>query len=243
MERLSLTLEEKTDSKKTNVALIGDFKVSYQVEQDIRILYQEIFLEEAYHFISENPRPVIIDAGSNVGVSVLYFKHLFPQSQVIAFEANPFAFALLKQNIAQNLIDGVTLHWIALYDKKTTLPFFINFHTHSYAGSLKYGFGTKQKILVPSAPLSDYLSDWKGIDLIKLDIEGAEREVIRDLWMSGMLRKCKQYILEYHQIPGESNGFDELCQPFLENGFTRIILSEVEHDSKMKVVHVSFTRI
>jgi FkbM family methyltransferase len=43
--------------------------------------------------------PVIIDCGGNIGLSVLYFKYLFPNSVITVFEPSPPVFEILKENI------------------------------------------------------------------------------------------------------------------------------------------------
>ena len=59
---------------------------------------QEIFIDEVYAFDCPIPHPTIIDCGSNVGVSIAYFKILYPQAHVIGFEADPEIFAYLNHN-------------------------------------------------------------------------------------------------------------------------------------------------
>src|SRR5690242_16797657 len=42
--------------------------------------YKQLFVDEIYRFETKEPRPYIIDGGANVGLSVLYFKTLFPDA-------------------------------------------------------------------------------------------------------------------------------------------------------------------
>ena len=51
--------------------------------------YREIFIQELYRFETSNPAPVIIDCGANCGLSVVYFKQLFPAAKIVAVEADP----------------------------------------------------------------------------------------------------------------------------------------------------------
>jgi FkbM family methyltransferase len=73
-----------------------------------------IFFEETYFFRAASPEPVILDCGSNIGMSVLYFKMLYPAARIIA----PAAFAKLRDNVARNSLTGVTLHNCALSDEE-----------------------------------------------------------------------------------------------------------------------------
>ena len=44
--------------------------------------YLEIFVEEIYRFQTTRPAPLIVDGGANCGMSVVYFKRLFPDAQL-----------------------------------------------------------------------------------------------------------------------------------------------------------------
>jgi hypothetical protein len=72
--------------------------------KEYHILKREIFSEHRYHFETDNPRPFIIDIGSYIGLSTLYFKRLFPHSTILAFEPHPEAFQLLTHNLDFNRI-------------------------------------------------------------------------------------------------------------------------------------------
>ncbi len=61
----------------------------------------EIFVEEVYRFQSDTNTPLIIDCGSNIGLSIIYFKRLFPEAKIIGFEPDNEIFKILENNINQ----------------------------------------------------------------------------------------------------------------------------------------------
>ncbi len=97
---------------------IFGFKVNANSPQVLYQLFREIFIERVYYFECEHDKPKIIDAGANIGLSVLYFKFLFPNSKIIAIEPDPIAFEYLEENIAQNKIQGVELIKACVSDQK-----------------------------------------------------------------------------------------------------------------------------
>jgi hypothetical protein len=72
-----------------------------------------------------------------------------------------------------------------------------------------------KQIVVQSRRLSDYIEG--PIDLLKLDVEGAEDRVICDLAQSGKLRWIRQVIVEYHHnMPGQQSKLADFLRT-LEN--------------------------
>src|SRR5215467_13838161 len=65
----------------------------------ISFLFGEIFLRGEYLFASKSPSPVILDCGANIGMASLFFKWLYPQSVVYAFEPDKNTFLMLQKNI------------------------------------------------------------------------------------------------------------------------------------------------
>lgn len=61
----------------------------FEIADNLSFLFQykEIFVDEYYKFKSDNESPVIYDCGSNVGTSCAYFKMIYPNSKIKAFEA------------------------------------------------------------------------------------------------------------------------------------------------------------
>jgi hypothetical protein len=69
--------------------------------------FKEMFVDETYRFESESGRPIIYDCGANIGISILYFKRIYPHSKIKAFEADPTISKILKINLQKNNINDV----------------------------------------------------------------------------------------------------------------------------------------
>lgn len=168
-------------------------------------LYREIFLNEVYAFSSENSQPFIVDCGANIGMTVFYFKTLYPESEIWAFEPNPGAFELLEKNVKINGIQDVKLFHCALSDVEGQLDFYIPAQRGSLNASSQNNSSSHQ-ITVEGKQLSKLLPD-RVIDLIKIDIEGDEVKVVKDLHESKVLRSVRELVIEYHPHKQE-NGDD-----------------------------------
>ena len=85
--------------------------------------YAEIFQKQIYQFPAQTPAPRIIDCGANIGLSVIYFKRLHPESRITAFEPDPQIFSVLKDNIRQCGYADVELVNKAVWTEAATLEF------------------------------------------------------------------------------------------------------------------------
>jgi FkbM family methyltransferase len=165
----------------------------------LHTLFYDIFLLKPYSFKTSNIRPLIIDCGAHIGMSVLYFKKLFSDSKIIAIEANPYAYKLLEKNIKNNDLTGITTYNAILSDKKGKMSFYINDNMGTFNGSVRKDIGGTTELIVKSMPLSELISGIsEKIDLVKIDVEGSESVIISDLSNSSLLGIPEQYIIEYH---------------------------------------------
>ncbi|MEO8086128.1 MAG: FkbM family methyltransferase [Bacteroidota bacterium] len=178
----------------------------------------EIFEEEELRFNSSAVNPLIYDCGANVGISSLYFKKLFPGAVVKAFEPDPDVFKCLEKNVSRNHIHGIELFQKAIWTENGRLTFSSE---GADGGSLVSGSG--KKIEVESVRLKDLLGKEKEVDLLKIDIEGAEVDVINDIREE--LNKVKLLFVEYHSRPGQPQRLDELCHSISSAGFRYYIRS------------------
>lgn len=85
------------------------------------ILCKDIFINRIHHFEAEQPVPFILDCGSNFGVSILYFKHVYPQARMIGFEPDSTIFPHLQENFVRNQLTDVKLVQAALAVRKATV--------------------------------------------------------------------------------------------------------------------------
>lgn len=174
---------------------IAGCRIEYFNRSDALFLLHEIFVNAEYFFSAATPTPRIIDCGANIGMATLFFKALYPGASITAVEAAPATFERLKQNVTNNHLRDVTLINAAVAAHEGTMAMQAE---HSEPGSLiaSTGQATGAKRGVPAITLSSLLE--RPADFVKLDVEGAEYAVVRELVASGRLRHVAQMILEFH---------------------------------------------
>ena len=173
--------------------------------------YREIFLELLYKFEASNNQPVIYDCGANIGVSCLYFKSLYPDARIIALEADPEIAKILQNNISKNNLSNVEVINKAVWTKNSTIEFGVE---SSDAGSI---YLDSNKISVNSLRLKDMIQKEDKIDMLKIDIEGAENVVIPDC--KEVLDKVENLFLEYHSWKGKNQNLDVIIKILADTGF------------------------
>ena len=104
---------------------IDGITFSFVNEVEFAYLYDEIFYLNEYGFAANTTAPLIIDCGAHIGISTLYFKKLYPQAKVIAFEPNPETFKLLELNVRQNNLRNVELVNAAVSDSTEEIDFYV----------------------------------------------------------------------------------------------------------------------
>ncbi len=216
-ERVSLVKARLFRRDKTG--LLG-FKVAKSGERSFQIIVREIFFKGEYKFRAEVEAPVIFDCGANIGLATLYFKYIYPKSHITAFEADPENVRVLNENIANNRLENVTVHGVMLagHDGEATF----------YSGSGPAGDllgstnpnrdSNPRQVKLRAAKLSGFVD--RQIDLLKLDVEGAEFDVLTDLIESGKINGIKRMVIEYHhRIDGVNSCLARFLKLLEEQGF------------------------
>lgn len=194
----------------TDVAFSG-FRLKVPDVMSFLWQHKEIFADEFYYFESSQPQPVIFDCGANIGMSVLYFKKLYPKARLLAFEAEPAIASLLRQNLATNDVGGVEIIDKAVWTDNDGIWF------GSESADSSSIYSTSQKRKIDSVRLRDYLEKEARIDFLKIDIEGAEIEVLQDCRNS--LGHVQHLFVEFHSYIGNAQGLADVVKVFEENGF------------------------
>ncbi len=180
--------------------------------------YKELFEKGIYTFQPKSANPVIIDCGANMGLSLLFFTKNYPDAKIYAFEPDITVLDYLEKNIETYGMKNATLIKKAVWDKKEILEF----ATDKGMGGTLVNIHNKEKTQVETLRLKEFIGDMH-IDLLKMDIEGAEYRVIKDC--ESKLGQIENIFIEYHSMEGEEQKLEELLLILKRNGY-RYHLSE-----------------
>lgn len=205
--------------KKTREKFLG-IKFSFPDYAVFAHLWREIFVMESYAFSAGVDAPIIIDGGSNIGMSICYFKKCYPSAKIIAFEPDPESFSFLKENVELNGYSDVDIHNVAISGNEKRITFYKdNTIKASLINSVKPNAIPGEDSVsfeVPARKLSSFING--KVDLLKLDIEGAEYEVFQEI--KSKLHNISNIFLEIHQGEGAANEpIGELLEILESSGF------------------------
>ncbi len=167
------------------------------------VVLHEILIEEEYFFESRAAAPRILDCGSHFGLATYYFKRLFPEARITAFEPLPRLHAMAKRNAESNAYRNVDVLPYALGASDAEVTFHVS-DSDSMAGSLTERRRDIGDHLVPitveGRRLSAYLDE--PVHYLKLDIEGSEDVVLEEA--APKLGNVQHLFCEYHHGAGLS---------------------------------------
>jgi len=192
-------------------------------------MYLDIFGHEGYKFETQKVEPYIIDCGANIGLSLVYFNQLYPNAKIIAFEPEPKLFDICKSNTTY-FEEQLRLYPYALWNEETTLYFESEgadagrvekekIENEEIASTKNL---TQNLIEVKAVRLQKYLN--QRIDLLKIDIEGAEVTVLEDCVDS--LHWVGNLFVEFHSFENSPQRLGQLLSILENAGFRYYIRSE-----------------
>lgn len=187
--------------------------ITYRDDSDTSVI-DEFFVDKMYRgadqLIANNEDP-ILDIGAHIGMFSLYASILNPNIKIIALEPEPENYKLLKENLKQNHCKNVITKQVALVphnvipseaegslssNNTNTVKLYLSQDSHTHSTVSKSENPTE----VPATTLEKLITQNKldKIGLIKLDIEGAEFEIIRNM-EHGTWSKIQYLVVEYHE--------------------------------------------
>lgn len=214
-----LKLLNKRSDKLLSCTFLNQVLVGYSYKT-IKFLFCEVFLTSDYSFSSSKKSPVIIDCGANVGISIAYFKHLYPKSIIHAYELSPYSYKALQELVRLNRYTDVHLYNVALANKSGEVEFYSDGAMGSTRASLYKNRSGNLPTLVKSQQLSQYITQFGTVDFVKMDVEGAEVLILEDLSESKQLERIGEMVIEYHHnIEGVKSDFSGFLNKFQNAGF------------------------
>jgi len=192
-----------------------------------RFVFEQIFLDHDYDIPVELSPRFIVDAGANVGYSTVYFANRYPGATIVALEPEPTNFELLARN-TRDYPEIIPMK-AALWCENEMLSLKNQGESWSHrVEKLNESSADVVQGITMEALLTQY--GRSSIDLLKIDIEGAEREVFSAEcrpWLS----RTSVLIVEVHDHfkPGCSQALDSAISGLdferIEQGENRIFIS------------------
>lgn len=193
---------------------LNNFNIFLRTQStDLKASYQNLFdeFDELKNFIDKSFDGLVVDAGGYIGISSIKINLLFPKSKIIVLEPNSENFEVLKQNVEQFLnIKPFNVALSGKHSKEIIL---------NDRGTGEWGFSTaelndtnlKKNSSVKCLNLERILLDNANnkIDLLKLDINGAEKEIFELNY--DILKDIDLIYVELHEriMPGSFQVFKD----------------------------------
>lgn len=170
---------------------------------------KDIFINRIYDFDTHEKEPYVIDGGAHIGLFTLFCRAKFPRARMVLFEPEAESLMLLEKNLKANNCEDVTLVRAGLFKETGEVPFYSD---HSDGSTM---FADDTPLRIPVVKLSDYLT--KPVAFLKLNIEGAELEVMREV--GAKLEQVSRVVIEYHGFPELGQKLHPILAILAERGF------------------------
>ena len=179
-----------------------NISITYRDDSDLSVI-DEFFVDKMYRSADQliaDCRQPILDIGAHIGMFPLYASILNPNIKIIALEPEPKNYKLLKENLKQNHCKNVlTKQKAIIHTNETTADLYLSEDNHNHS-TIKIINKSTKKLRVPAITLEKLIVQNKlnKIGLLKMDIEGAEFEIIKNM-DQGTWSKIQNMVIEYHE--------------------------------------------
>lgn len=202
------------DSQHLKQILACGEKINYKRNEELIHCLKEIFFDGIYTFESKKEMPFIIDCGAHIGMSILNFKQQYPNARIMAFEPDLTNFEILQKNIENWKFNNIEIFQNPIWNKNEEIIFEAS---GAMGGKIANNTANDEVSLkIRAIRLADLLN--KEIDFLKIDIEGAEYEVIKDC--KDKMKFIKNLFVEYHSTFEDQHKLVEILSIINDAGFS-----------------------
>ena len=199
----------------------------------LRVQLRSYFLLQEYLFdLKKNP--IIIDAGANIGIASIYFSDTYSPKKLYSVEADR---SLINKYLAPNLSEfNINAEIInkALWRKSGEIVKFETTGIDSGHISNEKIKSKENNVSVETLSLDDLLEEVGDCDLLKLDVEGAESEVI---FSSKKLHLVRNIYVEVEYQRGSNKPYTKIIEYLEESGFEVFQRSTMVTDIPKEIIN------
>jgi FkbM family methyltransferase len=172
----------------------------------------QIVIRRLNDFLTRSEQPLILDCGANIGISVLNYKRRFPAARIKAFEPDAAICRVLRHNLERNGAGDVEVVEAAVWTRAGEAAFM---PTGTDGGRIERRPRRRDLPRVATVDLREYLNE--PVDLLKLDVEGAEYELVHHIREA--LHEVANLVLECHLDQATLAPFGKLLNELRSQGF------------------------
>jgi FkbM family methyltransferase len=195
------------------------YNLQYSDLQTLCFQWQDIFVKRCLEFQAGGDTPRILDCGANVGLASLWFRQRYPRARITAYEADPGLAATTRANLSANGASDVDVVHAAVWTAEGELTFRCEGTDSGMIASLP-GAVIGRAAVVRSVRLRD-LIEAEPVDLLKLDVEGAEDAVLADC--EPVLDRVRAMIMDLHEFDAGTRQAPAVLERLARAGFTYAI--------------------
>ncbi|GAA4449333.1 hypothetical protein GCM10023189_08670 [Nibrella saemangeumensis] len=198
--------------------------------------FEQIFLFDEYNLDFRFTPTFIIDGGANIGLATIYFKNRFPDATVVSIEPDSDNFRLLTANTSR--YQNVFVKHAGLWPRQVFTRAVDKYNRGKWGIVIEELTDTDNRQradVTETVTIDSIVTEFQlnTIDLLKLDIETAEKQLFSENYMN-WLPRTKMIVIELHDfmLPGCGQTFFNAIHEafktytFLQKGENTIILND-----------------